>query len=131
LNSFFHSIIFSFFKFYLHTFNSEFIQKPELKINNNKGCWSRTITKNNKESYSDIWIPNMDVLKKERKNINSIISKSEETMELFIKDSLIMKKEVNLLNIFESIPELQKMTIIKTNKLFIYKDTGELMSLSK
>jgi hypothetical protein len=48
-------------------------------------------------------------------------------MELFIKDSLITKKEVSLLNIFETIQKLQKMTIIKTNKLFMDK----LMSLSR
>jgi hypothetical protein len=47
---------------------------------------------------------------KEMKNNNSIVSKLEEVMELFIKDSLINFK-------------LQKITIVKTNKLFIDKDT--------
>jgi hypothetical protein len=79
------------------------IQKPKLKINNNKVCWSRTLTKNNKKSDSDIWIPNIDILMKKIKNINSIINKSEEVMESFVKDSLTMKKEVNILNIFELI----------------------------
>jgi hypothetical protein len=65
----------------------------------------------------------MDILMK--------LSKSEEVMESFIKNNLIMKKEVNLLNIFESIQKLQKMTIIKTNKLLTVKNAGELMSLSK
>jgi hypothetical protein len=37
----------------------------------------------------------MDVLKKERKKENPIISKSEEVIESFIKESLIIKKEVN------------------------------------
>jgi hypothetical protein len=41
------------------------------------------------------------------------------------------RKEVNLLNIFESILDLQRMIPIKTNKLFIDKETGILMSLSK
>jgi hypothetical protein len=91
----------------IEAWSSELIQKPELKISNNKGCWLRTIAENNKESYSDIWIPN--ILMKERKNINSIISSSEETMESFIKDSIILNKEVNLLNIFKSIQELQKI----------------------
>jgi hypothetical protein len=67
---------------------------------------------------------------KERKKVNPIINK-EETMESFIKDSIIMNKEVNLLNIFESIHELQRMILIKTNKLFVNKETGILMSLSK
>jgi hypothetical protein len=34
--------------------SSILVQKPELKIDFNKGCWLRTITKNNKESYSNI-----------------------------------------------------------------------------
>jgi hypothetical protein len=42
-----------------------------------------------------------------------------------------MNKEVNLLNIFESIQKLQKMITTTTNKLFIDIDTGRLMSLSK
>jgi hypothetical protein len=37
-----------------------------------------------------------------------------------------MEKKVNLLNIFEAIQELQKMTIVKTNKLFTNKNTEEL-----
>jgi hypothetical protein len=36
-------------------------------------------------------------------------------MEPFIKDSVIMNKEINLLNIFESIQELLKTTTIKSN----------------
>jgi hypothetical protein len=68
---------------------------------------------------------------KEGKKISTIINSSEETMESFIKDNLIMNKEINLLNIFDSIQELQKMIPIKTNKLVIDKDTGILMSLSK
>jgi hypothetical protein len=51
-------------------------------------------------------------------------------MESFIKDSLITKK-VKLLNIFETIQELKKMVITKTNKLFIDRNTGEVMSLSE
>jgi hypothetical protein len=43
----------------VETKSNELIQKPELKINTNKCYWLRTITKNNKESYSDIWIPNI------------------------------------------------------------------------
>jgi hypothetical protein len=49
----------------------------------NKGCWLRTLTKNNKKSYSDIWIPSIDILMKEKKITQS-----------FIKNSLITKKEV-------------------------------------
>jgi hypothetical protein len=37
----------------------------------------------------------MDALKKERKKDNLVISKSGEVMESFIKDSLIMKKEID------------------------------------
>jgi hypothetical protein len=48
---------------------NELIQKPKLKINKNKGCWIKTITKNNKEKHSDICIFNMDILMKERKKI--------------------------------------------------------------
>jgi hypothetical protein len=36
------------------TWSSTLIQKPKLNIQFKKGCWLRTITKNNKESYSDI-----------------------------------------------------------------------------
>jgi hypothetical protein len=50
---------------------------------------------------------------------------------IIIKDSLTMKKEVNLLNIFEPIQDLQKMIDVKTNKLFTDKDTKKLMSLLK
>jgi hypothetical protein len=56
------------------------IQKPELKISKNKGCWLRTI-KNNKKSFSHIWIPNIDML---------------------------MKNETDPLNVFENIQELKK-----------------------
>jgi hypothetical protein len=42
----------------IEAWSSTIVQKPELKIQFNKGCWLRTITKNNKESFSDIWIPN-------------------------------------------------------------------------
>jgi superfamily II RNA helicase len=70
-------------------------------------------------------------INKKRKKINPIISNSEETMESFFKESLIMKKVVNLLNIFESIQELQNMINTKSNKLFIDRDTEVLMSLSK
>jgi hypothetical protein len=52
-------------------------------------------------------------------------------MESFIKESLIMKKEINSLNVFEAIQELKRMLIYKTNELFTSKDTGSLMSLSK
>jgi hypothetical protein len=48
----------------IETWSNELIQKPELKTNAKKGCWLKTITKNNKESYSDIWIPNIDILMK-------------------------------------------------------------------
>jgi hypothetical protein len=64
--------------------------------------------KNNKEIYLDIWIPNIDILLKERKKVNPIIIGSKKTMESFIKNNIIMDKEVNLLNIFEYIQELQK-----------------------
>jgi hypothetical protein len=67
----------------------------------------------------------------ERKKNNPIVSKSEETMESFIKDSLIMKKGVSLLNISESIQKLQKMITIKSNKLFIDKYIKILISLLK
>jgi hypothetical protein len=40
----------------IEAWSSELIQKPELKISNNKGCWLRSITKNNKESYPDFLI---------------------------------------------------------------------------
>jgi hypothetical protein len=46
----------------IKTWSSELIQKPELKINKNKGCWLRIIIKNNKKSFLDIWIFIMDVL---------------------------------------------------------------------
>jgi hypothetical protein len=65
----------------IEAWSSELIQKPELKINTNKGCWLRTITKNNKESYSDIWITNLNLLMRERKKIVPIISNSEETIK--------------------------------------------------
>jgi hypothetical protein len=53
----------------IETWSSELIKKPELKISNNKGCRLRTVIKDNKESYSDIWSPGMDILMKERRNI--------------------------------------------------------------
>jgi hypothetical protein len=68
---------------------------------------------------------------KERKKIDPEISKSEETMELFIKDTIIRNKEFNSLNIFESIQELQKMIPYGCDKLFIEINTRKLMSLSK
>jgi hypothetical protein len=40
-------------------------------------------------------------------------------MESFIKDNIIMNKEFNSLNIFESIQELQKMIPFGCDKLFI------------
>jgi hypothetical protein len=43
--------------------------KQELKLEFNKGCWLRTIVKNNKTSISDIWIPNIDLLI--NKNLNN------------------------------------------------------------
>jgi hypothetical protein len=52
-------------------------------------------------------------------------------MESFIKDGIIMNKEINFLNIFESIQELQKMIPTRCNKLFIEIDTAKLMSLSR
>jgi hypothetical protein len=115
----------------IEAWSSTIVQKPELKIHFNKGCWLRTITKNNKESYSDIWIPNLNLLMKERKKLDIEISESEEIMESFIKDNIIMNKEFNSLNIFESIQELLKMLPHKYNKLFIEIDTKKLMSLSK
>jgi hypothetical protein len=64
------AVLLGFFHFHMlrpiEAWSSELIQKPELKININKGCWLRTITKNNKESYSDIWIPNLNLLMKEK-----------------------------------------------------------------
>jgi hypothetical protein len=63
--------------------------------------------------------------------MNPIISNSEETIESFIKNSIIMNNNINLLNIFESIQELQRIMSVKSNKLFINIDTGRPMSLSK
>jgi hypothetical protein len=37
-------------------------------------------------------MPNIDILMKERKKDNIIVKKSEEVMESFIKESLIIKK---------------------------------------
>jgi hypothetical protein len=53
---------------YLHMLHSqeawscEITDKQELKLDFNKGCWLRTIVKNDKTSISDIWIPNIDLL---------------------------------------------------------------------
>jgi hypothetical protein len=79
----------------IETCSSTLIQKRELKIDFNKGGWLRIITKNNKKSYSDIWIPNLNLLMKERKKVYPEVTNSEETM-----DSIIMNKEINFLNIF-------------------------------
>jgi hypothetical protein len=65
----------------IEVWSSTIVQKPELKIHFNKGCWLRTITKNNKESYSDIWIPNLNLLMKKGKR--------------FIQKLVIQKKQWN------------------------------------
>jgi hypothetical protein len=68
------SVLLGFFHMlrFIEAWSSELTQKPKLKININKGCWLRTIIKNNKESFLDILISNVDLLRKERKKINPL-----------------------------------------------------------
>jgi hypothetical protein len=53
---------------YLHmlrpkkTWSCELVSEPELELEINKGCWLRTIVKNDKMNISDISIPNIDLL---------------------------------------------------------------------
>jgi hypothetical protein len=47
---------------YVTTRSCELTEKSELGVDFNKGCWLRTIVKNNKTSMSDIWIPNIDLM---------------------------------------------------------------------
>jgi hypothetical protein len=77
----------------------EIVDKPELGLDFNKGCWLRTIVKNNKTSMSDVWIPNIDL----------IISQE-------IKDNNTKQKDIDIqttnpLNIFYTIHSLRAMLI--------------------
>jgi hypothetical protein len=92
---------------YLHmlcpqeAWSCEITDKPELKLEFNKGCWLRTIVKNDKTSVSDVWIPNIDLLINKNSTNNNDNEQSDENPQL-----------VNPLNVFYAILLLQSMIII-------------------
>jgi hypothetical protein len=82
----------------------EVVDKPELQLKINTGCWLRTIVKNNKTSISDIWIPNIDLLISQgvKDNINK--QKNEEP------------QIINPLNVFYTIHLLRTMILLPTKR---------------
>jgi hypothetical protein len=106
---------------YLHmlgpqdAWSCEITDKPELKVEFNKGCWLRTIVKNDKTSISYVWIPNIDLLiNKDSVNNNNNNEQLDENPQL-----------VNLLNVFYAILLLKSMIIIPNIKrLFVDRLTG-------
>jgi hypothetical protein len=85
----------------------------------NKGCWLRTIVKNNKTSMSDIWIPNIDLMVSQKNKNTDIKQKDTDT------------QASNPLNVFYAILSLRKMIIVPDIKrLFVNRITGNPISLS-
>jgi hypothetical protein len=69
---------------YLHmlkpqkAWSCELVSKPELELEINKGCWLRTVAKNDKTNISDIWIPNIDLLISQENDIKNNNNKQKE-----------------------------------------------------
>jgi hypothetical protein len=95
------------------------VDKPELGLQINKGCWLRTIVKNDKTNISDIWIPNIDLLiSQEVKNNND--KQKDQDIQI-----------INFLNVFYSIHLLKTMIILPVKRLFVDRITGEPISRSR
>jgi superfamily II DNA helicase RecQ len=93
----------------IEAWKSKLIEKPELELDINKGCWLRILTKNNKESFSDVWIPNNDLLIEE-------------------KD---LRKGSHPLNIFQAIQDIKKKLGSNTNAVFIDLKSRSKISFDK
>jgi hypothetical protein len=99
----------------------EITDKPELKLDFNKGCWLRMIVKNDKTSISDIWIPNIDLLISKNSTNNNDNEQLNENPQL-----------INPLNVFYAILLLKSMVIIPNIKrLFVDRLTGNPIPRSR
>jgi hypothetical protein len=97
----------------------EITDKSELGVDFNKGCWLRTIVKNNKTSMSDIWISNIDLM----------ISQEVKNSSMDQKDIDIQTP--NPLNVFYTIHLLRTMLVLpNTKRLFVNRITGNPIPLS-
>jgi hypothetical protein len=88
----------------------------------NKGCWLRTIVKNDKTDISDIWIPNIDLLLSHKDEIKINNAKQKE---------IDNQTKTNPLNVFFTIHLMRTMLILPTNRLFVDRVTGNPISRSK
>jgi hypothetical protein len=72
-----------------------YVKTTRSLLKENNGWWIRTIVKNNKINYSDIWILNIDLLinQDNENNIAKNHQKGEEN--LIIKEKMLIEREVN------------------------------------
>jgi hypothetical protein len=110
---------------YLHmlrpqeAWSCELTDKPELRLEFNKGCWLRTVVKNNKTGISDIWIPNIDLMISQEVKDNDVDQKDTDN------------QITNPLNMFYAIHILKTMMILpNTKRLFFNRITGIPIPLS-
>jgi hypothetical protein len=99
----------------------ELVEKPELQLEINKGCWLRTIVKNDKTNISDIWIPNIHLLIYQESDIKNNNSKQKE---------IDIQTMANLLNVFYTIHIMRKMLILPVSRLFVDRVSGNPISRS-
>jgi hypothetical protein len=99
----------------------EITEKPELKLEFNKGCWLRTIVKNEKTIISDVWIPNIDLLINKNPTNNNDNEQPDENTQL-----------TNPLNVFYTILLLKSMIIMpNVKRLFVDKLTADPIPRSR
>jgi hypothetical protein len=97
----------------------EVVDKPELGLKFNEGCWLRTTVKNNKTNISNIWILNINLLISQE--VKNIINQQK------VKDSPV----INPLNLFYSIPLLKTMILLPTKRLFVDRIMGNPIPKSR